>query len=237
MPTALNYLDEVRTQELITEIKTRLATKVTQYTSMPEVTAGMLNQIALYVGASDQNYTQGDFYKANTTTNTWDKITYTKAEIDEMIVASGNFIPVAELPTEDISTTAIYLVPRTEDITGYSDGTENADVYVATGTATTPSYDKYEYDDTFEIYVFAEEVTGADAETIKGYIDGGTYTSETVTAERRDAHNVKDEYINLDGTTTGWELIGSTDIDLTDYVKKTDLVPISSAELAAMWNN
>lgn len=237
MPTALNYLDEVRTQELITEIKTRLATKVTQYTTMPEVTAGMLNQVVLYTGATDQNYTQGDFYKANTTTNTWDKITYTKEEINEMIIASRSFIYVNELPTTDISTTAIYLVPRTETITGYSDGTEDADIYVSTGTAELPAYDKYEYDTNLEIYVFAEAVTGADAQTIKGYIDAGTYTTTTGTAEKRDAHNVKDEYINRDGTTDGWELIGSTDIDLTGYVKFENLVPITSAELAAMWNN
>lgn len=37
------------------------------------------------------------------------------------------------------------------------------------------------------------------------------------------AQNVKDEYINLDGTSSGWELIGSTAIDLSDYVTDTDL--------------
>ena len=35
--------------------------------------------------------------------------------------------------------------------------------------------------------------------------------------------NVKDEYINLDGTTAGWELIGSTAIDLTGYVTDSEL--------------
>lgn len=36
-----------------------------------------------------------------------------------------------------------------------------------------------------------------------------------------EAGNVKDEYINLDGTSSGWELIGSTAIDLSGYVQKS----------------
>lgn len=37
------------------------------------------------------------------------------------------------------------------------------------------------------------------------------------------AQNVKDEYINTDGTSAGWELIGSTAIDLTGYVTDAEL--------------
>lgn len=43
-----------------------------------------------------------------------------------------------------------------------------------------------------------------------------------VPAQKSTAKNVKDEYINLDGTTDGWELIGSTAVDLSDYLKSTD---------------
>lgn len=32
--------------------------------------------------------------------------------------------------------------------------------------------------------------------------------------------NVYDEYINTDGTTSGWELIGDTEIDLSNYIQK-----------------
>ena len=35
--------------------------------------------------------------------------------------------------------------------------------------------------------------------------------------------NVYDEYINLDGTSAGWEVIGSTSVDLTGYVTTTAL--------------
>jgi len=35
--------------------------------------------------------------------------------------------------------------------------------------------------------------------------------------------DIKDEYINLDGTTSGWERIASTDIKITNYINRTDL--------------
>ena len=43
-----------------------------------------------------------------------------------------------------------------------------------------------------------------------------------VPSSKSTVKNVKDEYINLDGTTSGWELIGSTAVDLSGYLKKTD---------------
>lgn len=81
--------------------------------------------------------------------------TYTKTEVDNIVSAIENarFEVVSELPTSDIETNVIYLVPK------------------------------------------------ASAQT----------------------NNVKDEYINLDGTTAGWELIGDTEIDLSGYVTTTAL--------------
>lgn len=38
-----------------------------------------------------------------------------------------------------------------------------------------------------------------------------------------ESQNVKDEYINLDGTTSGWELIGSTKVDLSGYYTKAQI--------------
>ncbi len=76
--------------------------------------------------------------------------TYSKTQVDDIITAVKNsrFEVVATLPTTDIKTNVIYLVPKDP-----------------------------------------------------------TQTS-----------NVKDEYINLNGTTAGWEKIGDTEIDLSDYV-------------------
>ena len=234
----VKYLDSAMTQQLITDIKTRLATKVIHYSSMPAVTATTNpNDIVLYTGATTQDYTNGDFYKADVTNLEWVKMTYNKSEIDAAISAAGHFILVAELPTTNIQTNAIYLVPKTATISAYSDGTANADAYVSTGTAAEPTYDKYEYDSTLGIYIYSEEITSTDAETIKGYIDGGTYTASNITAETRESNNIKAEYINLTGTTAGWEKIGDTRIDLSAYVKFEDLVPITSAELEAMWED
>lgn len=44
------------------------------------------------------------------------------------------------------------------------------------------------------------------------------------------AQDVKDEYINIDGTSAGWELIGSTAVDLSDYAKLSD-IPTTTSEL------
>ena len=44
-----------------------------------------------------------------------------------------------------------------------------------------------------------------------------------VPSDDPEAGNVKDEYINLDGTSAGWEFIGSTAIDLSGYVTDEEL--------------
>lgn len=79
--------------------------------------------------------------------------TYTKTEVDNLIAAAknGRFVVVNSLPTSDIDTKVIYLVPKS--------------------------------------------------------------TAQT--------NNVYDEYINTDGTSAGWEKIGDTQMDLTNYVQKS----------------
>lgn len=81
--------------------------------------------------------------------------TYSKTEVDTLVsaVAGATFESVQTLPTTNIKTNVIYLVPK--------------------------------------------------------------QTPET--------SNIKDEYINLDGTTAGWELIGDTGVDLSNYVTTTAL--------------
>lgn len=53
--------------------------------------------------------------------------------------------------------------------------------------------------------------------------DISTTTIYLVPSADPQAQNVKDEYINTDGTSAGWELIGSTAIDLTGYVTDAEL--------------
>ena len=80
--------------------------------------------------------------------------TYTKQEVNQLIAQIPSFTVeiVQELPTEDISTTTLYLVPKT--------------------TAGTLDY--------------------------------------------------YDEFINLDGTTSGWEYVGKTEVDLSNYYTKAE---------------
>lgn len=81
--------------------------------------------------------------------------TYSKTEVDTIAanIKNSRMEVVSSLPTTDIQTNVIYLVPKSSPDTG------------------------------------------------DGY----------------------DEYINLDGTTSGWELIGNTDIDLSGYVTTSEL--------------
>lgn len=104
------------------------------------------------------NATNGNFAVLDSTGNLVDSLKspssyYTKTEIDNIVdaIKNGRFEFVSVLPTTDIKTNVIYLVPSSDPQT----------------------------------------------------------------------ENVKDEYINLDGTTTGWELIGSTNIDLSNYIQKS----------------
>lgn len=52
--------------------------------------------------------------------------------------------------------------------------------------------------------------------------DISTTTIYLVPKSTPDTQDVYDEYINLDGTSSGWEHIGSTQIDLSNYYTKTE---------------
>ena len=105
------------------------------------------------IGATNGNFavldSNGNLVDSQKSPSTY----YTKSEVDAIAdaIKNGRFELVATLPTTDIHTNVIYLVPSSDPQT----------------------------------------------------------------------ENVKDEYINLDGTTTGWELIGSTNIDLSNYIQKS----------------
>lgn len=235
MPTTLKYMNQLRTQELITEIKRRLAKKqdIIQFMVMPTITSEMVGDVYQYIGDTTATYKNGDFYRVVLNPETLDpeykQITYNKDEIDELIDAAGHFEVVEELPTTDIKTNVIYLVPKKKTLDGYVDSTDDS-FYFPTGDETAPTFQKYDVGGNF-----VEDVTGADAETVQANIDDGTFTAETKTCKVGQVNNVKDEYINLDGTVAGWEKIGDTEIDLSGYVKHEELVAITAEELEDMW--
>lgn len=236
---AYNYGSNAAFEQLIAIVKRELNTKenVFIYSTMPTASASTVGQYALYIGATTQDLTNGDIYVGIATgedpdpvTYSWSKVTYNKAEIDSLIASAGHFIAVNQLPTENIQTNVIYLVPKTPvvgKIYGYQTAdSATADVYVANGSL----YDKYEYDSTDTIFKFAESVASTSVD-----ISGKVLV--TVDAELKDLNNIKDEYINLDGTTAGWELIGSTAIDLSNYVQRDELVAITAAQITALWDS
>lgn len=229
----VKYLDNIGTQALITEMKTRLAGKAAQYSTMPTAAVGLVGQIVQYIGTTGA-YTQGDFYICGVVADSdpaeyeWVKLTYNKTEVDELVAAAGHFEAVDELPSADIKTNVIYLVPKTEVLTGLME-TNGSALFV---TEDGRYYDMY-WGDPAKPFVYN---TTLDTE------DGGTYAflefpegSHEVVV--RSAQNVKIEYINLDGTSAGWEKIGDTELDLSAYVQFSDLTAITAAELADMWDN
>lgn len=60
--------------------------------------------------------------------------------------------------------------------------------------------------------------------------DISTTTIYLVPKSTPDTQDVYDEYINLDGTSSGWEHIGSTQIDLSNYYTKTEINALLSAK-------
>ena len=231
-----NYGSNAAFEQLIAIVKRELNTKenIFLYSVMPIASASTVGQYVLYTGTTTSELTNGDVYIGTVSGDPveygWRKVTYNKTEVDNLIATAGHFLVVNELPTTDIKTNIIYLVPRTPvvgKIYGYqTEGSATADVYVLNGSV----YDKYEYDSTDLIFKFAESVATTSVD-ISGMV------LVTVNAELKDLDNIKDEYINLDGTTEGWELIGSTTMDLSNYVQRDEMIPITAAQITALWDS
>ena len=235
----VKYLDYAHTQELITEVKTRLATKnkVFQLVSMPTLTSENISQYAgniyQYTGNTTEYFSNSAFYKADSTDPLdlkWVKTTYNKDEIDNAIATKNHFIVVSELPVSNIDPTAIYLVPAREYKTGYSNTSASPAVfYVKINNSSYASFDNSTGD-------YIETITeSADVAAIDAAIAAGTYTEGSKLVEYGAVDGTKDEYIYLTSS-SHWEKIGSTEMDLSSYVQFSDLVAITSAELETMWN-
>ena len=67
--------------------------------------------------------------------------------------------------------------------------------------------------------------------------DISTTTIYLVPSSNPQTQNAKDEYINTPGTSAGWELIGSTSVDLSQYVQKSDIAAIPVADVQALFTN
>ena len=168
----------------------------------------------------------GDYVKLTTTTvptYNWVQVSYSKDEINELIGRAGHFAAVNSLPTTDIATNIIYLVPKKKTVSGYT--ATDGSFYVPSGN----TYIHYD--------ASGAVITGTvDDEAVAAAIEDETYTAGTKEVLNPQDNNTKDEYINIDGTVNGWEKIGETLMDLSNYIQFDDLVAITSNELDAMWD-
>ena len=155
--TAYAYAKEGGYTGTLSEFETDLANSANIANTIDEKISGKADVADIPTKTTDLTNDSGFITNTvNNLVNYYTKTqTYTQEEVDALIAAvkNGRFISVATLPTTDIDTKAIYLVP-------------SADPQIS---------------------------------------------------------NTKDEYINIDGTSAGWELIGSTAIDLSDYVTDAEL--------------
>lgn len=130
-------------------------------------------------------------------------ITYTQAEIETLL----GKIESSTIPT------------KVSDLTndnGFITNTVNNLVNYYTKTET---YTKTEIDNAISAistggFVTVSSLPSSDISTKNIYLVPSTDAS---------VKNLYDEYINTDGTSNGWELIGTTKVDLTNYVDTTQL--------------
>ena len=86
-------------------------------------------------------------------------------------------------------------------------------------------YNKAETYTKAEVDALVSAVAGAKFESVSTLPTTDIKTNVIYLVPKQDpqAGDIKDEYINLDGTTSGWEHIGDTQVDLSNYVTKTEL--------------
>lgn len=67
-------------------------------------------------------------------------------------------------------------------------------------------------------------MTGVDIQIVATLptVDISTHTLYLVPKATAEQDNIYDEYVNTDGTSAGWELIGDTSVDLSNYYNKTE---------------
>lgn len=131
-------------------------------------------------------------------------ITYTQTEIETLLEKIEN---TGAIPTKvgDLTNDSGFITNTVNNLVNYYTKTE--------------TYTKTEIDSAISAistggFVTVSSLPDTDISTKNIYLVPSTDTS---------VKNLYDEYINTDGTTNGWELIGTTKVDLTNYVNTTQL--------------
>lgn len=77
-------------------------------------------------------------------------------------------------------------------------------------------------------------LTGVEFSIVETLPDTGEDGTIYLLAHQHGDNDIYDEYIYVN---SAWEKIGSTDIDLTGYLKDSDLIAVTSSEITEMWNS
>lgn len=128
------------------------------------------------------------------------------------------------LPTTNIKTNTIYLVPKFVNSEGNIDET-NGYFYVRSSINNVPVYYRYIYNTGLYDDIIRSDTSTADFSAINAAINNDTFPAGTCDVEVVTGVNKKDVYINLDGTTNGWELIGN---EIDDELSKTSVNPVEN---------
>lgn len=213
------YINKTYLQTQFQNFATRISTIFAKKTELPTKTSDLTNDSNFVEDANyvhtDNNYTVVDKTKVdNAVIFTPQALTEEqKAQARANIGAgdsefSGDYNDLINKPTKlsEFDNDQNFIIKTVNDLTNY---------YLKTET-----YNKDEVDSLISsIITFGVEVVDVlPTENIS------THTIYLVPKETEKESDVYDEYINVDGTVTGWEHIGSTEItiDLSDYLKKTE---------------
>ena len=130
-----------------------------------------------------------------------------KAIVDGVTSALAGKADVSSVPT------------KTSDLTNDSGFITNTVNNLVNYYLKTETYSKTEVD------ALLQAITTLDIQAVSQLPTTNISTTTIYLVPKQDPQvpDVKDEYINLDGTTSGWELIGNTQIDLSNYVTTSDL--------------
>lgn len=128
------------------------------------------------------------------------------------------------LPTTNIKTNTIYLVPKFVNSEGNIDET-NGYFYVRSSINNVPVYYRYIYNTGLYDDTIRSDTSTADFSAIYAAINNDTFPAGTCNVEVVTGVNKKDVYINLDGTTNGWELIGN---EIDDELSETSVNPVEN---------
>lgn len=118
------------------------------------------------------------------------------------------------------------------------DSTKKVNIEVPTETGIRGIVTGYDYQTSAQVQKAIDAAmsgsVGIDYQVVSTLPDSGKRGIIYLVENTHGTQDVYDEYIWISASST-YEKIGSTDADLSAYVRKVDIVDISETDLAAMW--